>query len=668
MVKFSEGGSPARVVNNKIYVAVGRDVQQSKATLSWALKNFTGDFRVVHVHQPNPSVELCPAARPFYGSGSKNPQELARQEMGSILDEYIHMCNQAKVHAEKRFVEMKDIGEGIVELIKKHAITKLVMGAAADKRYFEGMTKLTSTKAKFVNQHAHPSCYIWFVCNGHLICSREGKLNTFDMDITSSGMQSSFAVESGLQNVTSPHGSVHSRSNCSDDIKCDLTLVQYARGGGTNYISESTSVRADEGYSQEQGHTELLRVLENKYNEQLRVIKDLEESLAKEREKRKSLKHEFKVLGNLYEEALKANSNLSPYQTSEPSGAHGRDLIPEFSRAELRAATDSFNQSLKIKEGVYWTTYRGSLHRTQVAIKMIKCDNYLQAVQLATKWRHPNLVTLIGVSPEARALIYEYLPNGSVEDQLSARDTSNHLSWQARIRICANTCAALMFLHSCCGIVHGDLKLGNILLDSNFVAKINNFGWHSAPSHSPTTGELSFASDVFSFGHVLLRLLTGRSDLNLDEEMQDALGEGKLPDVLDPTAGHWPVEQATELVVLALRCCDIDSDNLPDLESEVWPLLGEMQTSCEASPSSRTDPEEPSEPPEHFLCPISGEIMRHPHVAADGFTYEASGIRRWLSDGHDTSPMTNNPLSTLDLFPNQALRSMIQEWRQRHNL
>ncbi|XP_048140999.1 U-box domain-containing protein 33-like isoform X2 [Rhodamnia argentea] len=599
-MEVSDGQSPAEEVNNRVYVAVGRDVRESKSTLSWALENFGGDFRIIHVHQPR---QLNPSPRLSYGSGSRNPQELARQEMESILDEYIHMCIQAEVPAQKRYVETQDIGKGIVELIEHHAITKLVMGAAANRRYFEGM-QLTSTKAKFVNQHAHSSCHIWFVCNGHQIYSREGDLNTFDMDITPSVLPGSSGVESGLQNVRSPLGSVHSGSN-SSEVEDDLSSVRYERVERSNYISGPNSLREYEGYSQNQSYTGMLKALEDIYNEQLRVRKDLEESLVIEKEAFEELRNRHQELEMLYEDALEANSELLANRMSEPSGPHGQGFVSEFSWYELEEATDSFNRSLKIEEGEYGSTYKGSLHHTQVAIKMMRPCYYHQEVQLVTKSRHPNLVTLIGVSPDATALIYEYLPNGSLEDQLSTRDTSNHLSWQTRIRICADICAALMFLHSCYGIVHGDLKPGNILLDSNFAAKVTNFGLRSAPSHSPTTGELSFASDVYSFGNVLLRLVTGRSALNLDEVMQNALDVGNLSAVLDPTAGHWPFEQATELAHLALSCRDIDSDNRPDLGSQVWPVLERMRTHCEASLSGQSSPEEPSQPPPHFICPIS---------------------------------------------------------------
>ncbi|XP_010556543.1 PREDICTED: putative U-box domain-containing protein 55 isoform X1 [Tarenaya hassleriana] len=73
------------------------------------------------------------------------------------------------------------------------------------------------------------------------------------------------------------------------------------------------------------------------------------------------------------------------------------------------------------------------------------------------------------------------------------------------------------------------------------------------------------------------------------------------------------------------------------------------------------------QPPSYFICPISQEVMREPHVAADGFTYEAEALREWLNNGHETSPMTNLKLTHKNLVPNHALRSAIQEWLQRHS-
>ncbi|KAF8017095.1 hypothetical protein BT93_H2344 [Corymbia citriodora subsp. variegata] len=357
-----------------------------------------------------------------------------------------------------------------------------------------------------------------------------------------------------------------------------------------------------------------------------------------------------------------------------------QEVITKFSFLEIQEATAHFNPSSKIDEGDYGSTYKGVLRHTQVVIKMCSdTSQYYQEVHIASMLRHPNLVTLIGVCQEAWGLIYEYLPNGNLEDRLICKDNTAPLSWQTRIQICKDTCAALIFLHSFepHGIAHGDLTPQNILLDANFVAKLSNFRLRDAPLSSHTTGDFSAESDVYSFGGVLLRLLIGQATLNLDEILQNALDEDELDDALDRTAGQWPLEQVTELARLALSCCEIDISNRLDLQSEVWPVLERIQTQCEPASSSdrssgdtqqsssldRSPGEEHPRPPSYFLCPIKHDIMEDPVVAVDGYTYEAEAIRVWLID-HNTSPMTNLRLENSNLLPNRIVRSAIQEWLQ----
>jgi serine/threonine protein kinase len=99
-------------------------------------------------------------------------------------------------------------------------------------------------------------------------------------------------------------------------------------------------------------------------------------------------------------------------------------------------------------------------------------------MSMLSKVRHPNLVTLIGACPETWALVYEFLDNGSLEDRLSCKGDASPLTWQARTRIAAEVCSALIFLHSTdeLSLIHGDLKPSNILLDSNFVSRLGDFG------------------------------------------------------------------------------------------------------------------------------------------------------------------------------------------------
>ncbi|KAI6706216.1 hypothetical protein NL676_009178 [Syzygium grande] len=690
-MEASDGQSPPRLVNDRVYVAVGSDVQESKSTLLWALQNFGGHFRILHVHQPpeddHDRNHLNPPLNQSYGYGARTPQELARQNMDKILDEYIRICNQTGVPVEKRYIEMQDIGKGIVQLIEEHAIEKLIMGAAADKRYFVGMAQLKSKKAIFVNQQADPSCYIWFICKGQLIHVREGDLNTFDMDVPPSSGISEFCCGIWITKLEKPYRAqrIHHKSESSsgpslkpsDELSCEPPTPFCALEGSNDELYKQLDrAMAEAAKAKREAYEEWINRQEAEKNaidanrrvialqEELRRRNGLEELLNKEKEALEMTKNQLDELQMLLENALKVNEELLTSQASEPLTANQQDFLSEFSFSEITEAINSFDPSLKIGEGEYGSTYKGFLCNILVTIKLLSqgSSQYHREVQTASKLRHPNLVNLIGVCTEAWTLIYEYLPNGSLEDRLCCVGNTAPLSWQTRVCICMETCAAVIYLHYHSGIAHGDLGPENILLDTNFLPKLIKSGL----SYEPTAGERSFASDVYSFGLVILQLLIGKSALSLKETVQDSFILENLKDLLDPTAGHWPFEQARELAHMALRCCDINPSNRPELKSEVWPVLEQMRILSEDSSSNWSGPEEPSQPPPYFICPIYQEIMQDPQVASDGFTYEAEAIRGWFTSGHDTSPMTNLQLANLDLVPNQTLRSAIQDWLQDH--
>ena len=239
-------------------------------------------------------------------------------------------------------------------------------------------------------------------------------------------------------------------------------------------------------------------------------------------------------------------------------------------------------------------------------------------VQVLGKLRHPNLMKLIGCCPEQFMLIYEYLPNGSLEDRLKCKDNSPPLSWEARIRIATEMCTVLVYLHSRKphSIVHGDLKPSNILLDANFVSKHSDFGicrmlchgisssnnttachntdpkgtWHYKDPEFILTGKLTRNSDVYSFGIILLQLLTGRRPpFKMENDVQVALDAGTLSSLLDPLAEDWPIEIVQNLAHLALMCCDRNRKNRPDLASYVSRELESMKASRVASSGLREE-------------------------------------------------------------------------------
>ncbi|KAL3517169.1 hypothetical protein ACH5RR_024071 [Cinchona calisaya] len=428
------------------------------------------------------------------------------------------------------------------------------------------------------------------------------------------------------------------------------------------------------------------------------TIQELEQKMFSAVELLQKYKKEREDLQVERDNSVREAEELRKKQAEEASSASMSCFFSEYSFWEIEEATHNFDPALKIGEGCYGSIYKGLLHHTQVAIKILHPHNlqgpsaFQQEVNILSKLRHPNLVTLIGACPDFWALIHEYLPNGSLEDRLSCKDNTPPLSWQTRIRIASELCSVLIFLHSCSprSIVHGDLKPEIILLDTNFVSKLTDFGICRVLGEDEfsdntalscrtdaigtfaymdpeflATGELTPKSDVYSFGIILLRLLTGKPALGIHEEVQSALNNGNLKDILDSTAGDWPFVQAQQLAHLAMSCCEMTPNNRPELASEIWRMLEPMRaSSCGTSSSSRLISEEQSQIPSYFICPIFQEVMQDPVVAADGFTYEAEALKGWLDSGHDTSPMTNLKLEHCNLVPNHALRSAIQEWLQ----
>lgn len=363
-----------------------------------------------------------------------------------------------------------------------------------------------------------------------------------------------------------------------------------------------------------------------------------------------------------------------------------------ISFSDIIEATQNFDPSSNIGEGRFGSVYKGIIHHIKVAIKMLPAcgslsdSDFQHKAESLSRMRHPNLVTLMGICSESRSLAYEFLENGNLEDHLACSKKSRPLHWQHRIRIAVEICSALIFVHAndpC--IVHGNLRPTNILLDAKFVSKISDFGVHLLISQNENSnnddpeasiyvdpecidkGQLTIDSDVYSFGVILLRLLTARPASGIVRDVKCALESGNLGSVLDSSAGDWPIEQAELLAYLALRCCEKDPLNRPNILSEVWPTIEPMREICTPHSDLNTSSQGSKGQkriPSHFVCPIFQDVMEDPHIAADGYTYEGDAIKGWLYSGHDTSPMTNLKLDTCDLIPNYALYRAIQEWQE----
>ncbi|XP_074295088.1 U-box domain-containing protein 33-like isoform X2 [Silene latifolia] len=353
--------------------------------------------------------------------------------------------------------------------------------------------------------------------------------------------------------------------------------------------------------------------------------------------------------------------------------------LVEFSLLDLQSATCNFSESFKISERGFCSVYKGELLGRTISIQRLHAQTFQapsqfeKEVEVLGKLRHPHLINLLGACPEAWSLVYDYVP-ATLQHRLFQE--RNNFSWKIRARIISEIATGLLFLHSSHPekIVHGNLQLENILLDSELHCKLCDFGISrllsqdtlrcpsfgrypeskgAFPYKDPEilrAGELSPKSDVYSFGVVILQLLTGLPPVGLVANARKAVSSARLTSVLDPSAGNWGPFVAEKIADMALRFCEPNSRDRPELTPALVRELQQLHMSQERPA------------PPFFVCPILQEIMCDPQVAADGFTYEGEAIREWLEYGRETSPLTNLKLDHLHLTANHSLRLAIQEW------
>ncbi|VVB09626.1 unnamed protein product [Arabis nemorensis] len=792
-------------VEETIFVAVGEDVERSKTTVLWAARNFSGKkICLLYVHRPARPASWTHkklVGGTFKKHDVKVIERVDKQKVDELMDSYLQLLSETEVQTDKLCIAGQNIEEGIVELVARHNIKWLVMGAASDKHYSWKMTDLKSKKAIFVCKRAPDSCHIWFLCKGYLIFTRatnEDSSNSQTMPPLvqlesdnetrkseklessymrrrlrywrslleqdsekdtgqlerekveprpaphfSSGSGSSFGEPVGPEPAGPESvGSDTSSTSNIEEKKCEGNVARevhrYDKAMHDIGQSERTVYgEARKEWKEDDSTMEALckaKALDGLCIKEVSRRKKLEESLEKEKEEVKTiieqnngfmkklqmvqgqnlnLESQIRKLQDLEKEhgekfdtamellksfrqkrdeiridhenaikEVKALRRLIKGDTGESSGAEMLD----YSFMEINEATNEFDPSWKLGEGKYGSVYKGNLQHLQVAVKMLPSygsQNHFEferQVEILSRVRHPNLVTLMGTCPESRSLIYQYIPNGSLEDCFASENNVPALSWESRIRIASEICSALLFLHSnipC--IIHGNLKPSKILLDSNLVTKINDYGIsqlipingidRSDPHVDPhyfVSGEMTLESDIYSFGMILLQLLTRRSLSGILRDVKCAVENDNISAVLDDSAGDWPITRGKKLANVAIRCCKKNPLNRPDL-AVVQRFIDRMKvqevSSSESSSAYTNQKVPPRRPPSHYLCPIFQEVMKDPLIAADGFTYEAEAIREWLANGHDTSPMTNLKMEDCNLIPNHALHLAIQDWQ-----
>ncbi|CAN1274225.1 Probable serine/threonine-protein kinase At1g01540 [Linum perenne] len=277
-----------------------------------------------------------------------------------------------------------------------------------------------------------------------------------------------------------------------------------------------------------------------------------------------------------------------------------------YTLRELELSTNEFADENVIGEGGYGIVYRGVLDdNTTVAVKNL-LNNRGQAekefkveVEAIGRVRHKNLVRLLGYCAEGahRMLVYEYVDNGNLEQWLHGEvGPSSPLTWEIRMNIILGTAKGLTYLHEGLEpkVVHRDIKSSNILLDNQWNPKVSDFGLakllgsersyvttrvmgtfgYVAPEYA-STGMLNERSDVYSFGILLMEVISGRNpvdysrpqgEVNLVEWLKTMVTNRKADGVLDPRLREKPSSRALKRALLvALRCVDPNAKKRPNM-------------------------------------------------------------------------------------------------------
>ncbi|CAN1157909.1 Probable LRR receptor-like serine/threonine-protein kinase At1g56130 [Linum perenne] len=307
----------------------------------------------------------------------------------------------------------------------------------------------------------------------------------------------------------------------------------------------------------------------------------------------------------------------------------GIDTRPyTFSYAELRGATKDFSASNKLGEGGFGPVYLGKLDDGRViAVKQLSVQShqgksqFIAEIATISAVQHRNLVKLYGccIEGENRLLVYEYLENKSLDKALF-EESSLNLDWPTRYDICLGIARGLAYLHeeSRLRIVHRDVKASNILLDSELVPKISDFGlaklYDDKKTHISTRvagtigylapeyamrGHLTEKADVFAFGVVALEIVSGRpnSDTTLDEEKMYLLEwawylheNNREVELADSRLPEYDEDELKRFVGIALLCTQASPSLRPSMSRVVAMLSGDVEVGTVSSrPGYLTD-------------------------------------------------------------------------------
>ncbi|KAJ6906081.1 proline-rich receptor-like protein kinase PERK7 [Populus alba x Populus x berolinensis] len=391
---------------------------------------------------------------------------------------------------------------------------------------------------------------------------------------------------------------------------------------------------------------------------------------------------------------------MSSEMSSSYSGPHGPVLPPprpspllalgftksSFSYEELAAATEGFSQAKLLGQGGFGYVHKGVLpNGKEIAVKSLKAgsgqgDREFQAeVEIISRVHHRHLVSLVGycIAGDKRLLVYEFVPNSTLEFHLHGKGRPT-MDWPTRLKIALGSAKGLAYLHEDCHprIIHRDIKAANILLDYSFEALVADFGLAKLSSDNYThvstrvmgtfgylspeyasSGKLTEKSDVFSFGVMLLELITGRLPVDISGDMDDslvewatplcakALEDGNYDELIDPALkGNYNPHEVACMIACAGASVSYSAKRRPKMSQIVRALEGEVSLDEGIKPgrgfifssASSSDLEQSSN---------STDVRKFGRTALDGIDYASSEFGHTSEHGLNPSSSSSDEMT-----------------------
>ncbi|XP_070670813.1 cysteine-rich receptor-like protein kinase 26 isoform X2 [Malus domestica] len=305
----------------------------------------------------------------------------------------------------------------------------------------------------------------------------------------------------------------------------------------------------------------------------------------------------------------KLKNNLSPGEDTDKIGS-AESL--QFNFDAIKIATDDFSEANELGQGGFGSVYKGRLlNGEEIAVKRLSVNSrqgnseFKNEVSLVAKLQHRNLVRLLGFSLEGveRLLIYEFVPNGSLDHIIFDPIKRAQLDWDRRYKIIVGITRGLIYLHedSRLRIIHRDLKAGNILIDEEMTPKISDFGMaklfgvdqtqgntsrivgtegYMAPEYR-MQGDFSVKSDVYSFGVLVLEIVSGQktNSFRHGENMEHLLSyawkcwrEGTASNLIDPALTNGSRNEIMRCIHIGLLCVQENIADRPTMNAVVLML------------------------------------------------------------------------------------------------